>query len=277
MPAAGTRGPIVKEIPLVTDELETELAALRAEVEEQRSHLARLELQTAPPMPRRRGVRRRGLVLGLIAALVLVPGLALAAVSFSDVPSSSAYYADIQAVATKGIMNGCGSGKFCPTGYVTNEKLAAYLNRLGALSAGKTPVVNANRLNGHTSTYYAPTGYATGFAPVTAITLEPNGAEHTLMSLTVPTGHYIVSARLQGVTGSDSPGNSYRFDCVLEGASAAIDAPVYRVGEADSQEVYMTFEGKYVGAGPITLVCSSANGHTVYAQTGSMTAVKITN
>ncbi len=68
----------------------------------------------------------------------------LAAISFSDVPPSHPFYNDIQAVADAGVTTGCGGGKYCPEDNVTRGQMAAFMNRLGALGAGKTPVVNAN-------------------------------------------------------------------------------------------------------------------------------------
>lgn len=260
----------------MSDELRTELEALRARLAEQQDLISRLEREAGltDRRPRRRRSLRAGVVLALVAAFALVPALALAAVAFSDVSSSNPYSADIQAVAGKGVMTGCGSGKFCPTAYVTNQQLARYLNRLGALTSGATPVANAARLAGHSGTYYASAGYATSFS--TEVTMEAAGTSHKLMSITVPTGVYIVTARLQGRTGTDGGGNNFRYDCTLQGADAVIDDPVYRVGETNSVENYLTYEGRYSGAGPITLTCRSANGHTLYAVSGVLTAVKVT-
>ena len=41
-----------------------------------------------------------------------------------------------------------GGGNYCPKDYVTREQMAAFMNRLGALQAGKTPVVNADKVDG---------------------------------------------------------------------------------------------------------------------------------
>ena len=68
----------------------------------------------------------------------------LAAIVFSDVPVSHPFYSDIQAVANAGVTTGCGGGKYCPEDNVTRGQMAAFMNRLGALGPGKTPVVNAN-------------------------------------------------------------------------------------------------------------------------------------
>jgi hypothetical protein len=116
-------------------------------------------------------------------------------------------------------------------------------------------------------------GYSTSFN--TEVTLEAAGSSHTLMTLSVPSGSYIVVARLQGKTGTDGGGNNFRYDCELAGAEGIIDNPIYRVGETNSVENYLTYQGGYTGAGPITLACASANVHTLKAITGSLVATKV--
>jgi hypothetical protein len=116
-------------------------------------------------------------------------------------------------------------------------------------------------------------GYSTRFS--TEVELEKAGTTHTLMTLNVPSGSYIVVARLQGRTGSDGGGNSFRYDCILAGAEGAIDSPVYRVGETNGLENYLTYQGSYAGSGPITLKCQSANAHTLFAISGSIVAIKV--
>jgi hypothetical protein len=119
-------------------------------------------------------------------------------------------------------------------------------------------------------------GYSTGFTDLNEVTLTSAGETHTLMSLSVPAGSYIVTARLQGRTGGDGGGNSFRYDCTLGGPGGVIDAPIYRVGETNGVENYLTYEGGYTGeAGQITLVCRSANSHTLIAVSGSMVASEV--
>ena len=84
----------------------------------------------------------------LLAAVVITASLAfplgvLANHTFTDVPTSNTFHADIDALATSGVTTGCAAGKYCPKDFVTREQMAAFLNRLGALGPGKTPVVNA--------------------------------------------------------------------------------------------------------------------------------------
>jgi hypothetical protein len=118
-------------------------------------------------------------------------------------------------------------------------------------------------------------GYSTGFTDSTPVTLTAAGETHTLMSLSVPTGSYVVIARLQGFTGNDGGGNSFRYDCLLGGPGGTIDNPIYRVGETNAVENYLTYEGGYTGAGSITLECRSANSHTLTALSGSMVATEV--
>lgn len=109
--------------------------------------------------------------VALSIALIGLPGAALASHLFSDVPTSHTFHADISALVAKGVTGGCGGGKYCPNDYVTRAQMAAFLNRLGALSPSKTPVVNADRLDGKDSTEFATDfgteavpGWGTGFS-----------------------------------------------------------------------------------------------------------------
>ena len=94
--------------------------------------------------------RRTAITLATAAFTLGIPlGAAIGGSSgFSDVPTSNAFYADIEALASSGVTTGCGGGKFCPKDTVTREQMAAFMNRLGALQAGKTPVVNADKVDG---------------------------------------------------------------------------------------------------------------------------------
>jgi hypothetical protein len=87
---------------------------------------------------------RRVTLVGFVAAIVLaVPMVVLASHQYSDVPNGNFYHADIDAITDAGVTTGCGGGKYCPAAFVTREQMAAFLNRLGALQVGKTPVANA--------------------------------------------------------------------------------------------------------------------------------------
>jgi hypothetical protein len=100
---------------------------------------------------------QRGALLGavILGALIAFPLGILASHRFTDVPDSNSYHADIDALADAGVTTGCGDGTtFCPSAFVTREQMAAFMNRLGALAAGKTPVVNAAKLDGLDSTKF---------------------------------------------------------------------------------------------------------------------------
>jgi hypothetical protein len=98
----------------------------------------------------------------LVATVVLTAAFAfpigvLASHEFTDVPTSSTFHDDISAIADAGVTTGCAAGKYCPKDFVTREQMAAFLNRLGALAPGKTPVVNATKLDGKDSTAFLET------------------------------------------------------------------------------------------------------------------------
>ncbi len=133
------------------DELRAQLAEQRQEIERLQHNRGRFRL---PSTVRRMGGRgKAGLAIALIGLLAMAPALALAA-TFSDVSPSNTFYNDVEAIAAAGVTTGCGGGKYCPDDYVTRGQMAAFMNRLGALQAGKTPVVNAARLSGKTASAF---------------------------------------------------------------------------------------------------------------------------
>jgi hypothetical protein len=103
----------------------------------------------------------------LVTVLIALPVGVLASHQFADVPDSNPFHTDIDALADSGVTTGCGGSNFCPKDYVTREQMAAFMNRLGALQAGKTPVVNADKLDGLDST---------AFTQGTGRTFAENGA-----------------------------------------------------------------------------------------------------
>jgi hypothetical protein len=101
--------------------------------------------------------RARLVAVAFVAAFAIaLPLGAFAAHQFADVPDTNPFHADIDALADSGVTSGCGGGNFCPKDAVTREQMAAFLNRLGALAPGKTPVVNADKLDGIDSTGFVP-------------------------------------------------------------------------------------------------------------------------
>jgi S-layer homology domain len=109
----------------------------------------------------------------------------LASHQFSDVPNSNIFHGDVDALVDAGVTAGCGGGKYCPNQAVTRGQMAAFMNRLGALAPGKTPVVNADRVDGYharTLSGVASTG-GSGTIAITGTDLTSNFTE--LGSVTV--------------------------------------------------------------------------------------------
>ena len=88
------------------------------------------------------------LIATVVVATALPLGIVLASHTFNDVPSTNQFHNDISAIAAAGVTSGCGGGNYCPKDNVTREQMAAFMNRLGALGPGQTPVVNADQLDG---------------------------------------------------------------------------------------------------------------------------------
>lgn len=92
--------------------------------------------------------KRHSRLLTLSAAfamLVALPaGVMMAGTNpFTDVSESAWYYNDVMAIYNAGVTGGCTPTKYCPDKNVTRAEMAAFLNRVGALGSGKTPVANA--------------------------------------------------------------------------------------------------------------------------------------
>lgn len=157
--------------------------------------------------PRLGRPRRSLIVVMVMTALLAFPaGLVLASHSFSDVPDSHPFHADIAAVKDSGVSpTGCGGGKFCPEDNVTRGQMAAFLNRIGALGPGKTPVANAK-------TSLSTDGYSLGCA---TDTVRSGGVciEKTGRATTSYWGAIDECATLSGIFGS---GWRYRLPLASE-------------------------------------------------------------
>jgi S-layer family protein len=78
----------------------------------------------------RRWLRRRGrlVIAGTVAALAIA-AVPAAWATFTDVPPSNPFYADINALQGAGITQGCGGGNFCPTQNIQRQGEAAFVHR----------------------------------------------------------------------------------------------------------------------------------------------------
>ncbi|MDP8958777.1 MAG: hypothetical protein M3N51_06155 [Actinomycetota bacterium] len=107
-------------------------------------------------------VKRRWLRFAVVAAalgLVAGPGSVWAYHSFADVPADAYYHEDATALRDAGVTLGCTAdgSRYCPDDFVTRGQMASFLNRLGALSPDKQPVVNADKLDGKDATEFLTT------------------------------------------------------------------------------------------------------------------------
>jgi hypothetical protein len=146
-----------------------------------------------------RRIRRALAMSALLAVGMLIPNLiTVASHQFSDVPDSNGFHADIDALVDSGVTQGCGPSIYCPSDDVTREQMAAFLNRLGALGPGKTPVVNADKVDGFDSNELG--AMRLGPVETTALVGGTGGGPYTL---TCPEGS--VATGLVGDLGSIEP------------------------------------------------------------------------
>ena len=142
-------------------------------------------------MTRNRRPPRQLMLAALLGAALALPVGALAGHQFVDVPNGQFFHADIGAVAAAGVATGCGGGNYCPDNFVTRGEMAAFLNRLGALEATKTPVVNADRLDsihGNQYTRFATANHTGG----QSIPGFPDFVTHGTVSITAPFAGYVL-------------------------------------------------------------------------------------
>lgn len=72
---------------------------------------------------------RRDALVMIVRAAGLDVSASPSSPTFSDVASDDPGYAEIEAAAAAGLVNGCGDGKFCPNAAVTRSAFAAFLAR----------------------------------------------------------------------------------------------------------------------------------------------------
>jgi hypothetical protein len=153
--------------------------------------------------------RRTALILaGLVLALTTPLGIVLANHTFTDVPTSHPFHADIAVVAASGVASGCSATRYCPDAYVTRGQMAAFLNRLGALSPEKPPVVNADELDGRDANELTRVAAMRTTVTSPGLPASPTYQFYgTPLSITAPTDGYVL------VTGDVTVLNSGSTPC----------------------------------------------------------------
>jgi hypothetical protein len=194
-------------------------------------------------------------VLVFAGALVAFPLGVLASHQYADVPDSNPFHGDITAITNAGITSGCGGGNYCPDRNVTRAEMAAFMNRLGALAANKTPVVNADKVDGWHANGVNRVAY--NYEP--DILVDGNAATNGALSTTITTpgwGYLLIwgGADIYNSTsgGSDTVTCDLRVDAVnVPGTYRDVDNQYGGTGSIDNDQVNCTTSGGY-------LVCDAA-------------------
>lgn len=141
-------------------------------------------------------IQRRHLIIlagVLLAAVIVIPGVAWASNSFTDVPDTDWAHDDITWLADAGVTLGCGNGEFCPDAFVTRRQLAVFMHRLA-----ENNVVDAATLDGLDSTEFAPSDLVG--STIMTVSSDPLGNPMFEGALNGPTGlsrveggHYVVT------------------------------------------------------------------------------------
>jgi len=108
--------------------------------------------------------RKRLITFAVALAVLLVAPLAvMASHSFTDVPDSNTFHADIAWLADADVTKGCNppaNTLYCPKDFVTREQMAAFMHRLA-----DNQVVDAGALEGMSSSDFVEEGEANSVTP----------------------------------------------------------------------------------------------------------------
>ena len=212
----------------------------------------------------------------LLGAAIAFPLGVIASHRFSDVPTSNTFHADIDAIADVGVTTGCGVNLYCPKDFVTREQMAAFLNRLGALQAGKTPVVNADRVDGLQASQFARSDVAVGGQTgCTGAIMRPVSSTMTYASvnasiwMTTSAGSFICPIHLPDgatITGFETHlydnSSTEQAHCVLN--RAAWDIGVFEVVAEGPQTSLNGQPGNVVESAPEIILPTVANATYSY-------------
>ena len=213
-----------------------------------------------------------------VTALIVAPLTAYAIHDFTDVPDSNTFHEDISAIADAGVTLGCNppdNDEYCPDDNVTREQMAAFMNRLGALGPGKTPVANAAtalQADNATTAGDADTvdgqhaadlinGAALVNSAGTNVSLAA-GATTEVLSLELAPGTYVLSTT--GILNNNA-GTSQSVECEFSAGGASIDTsspiilgPNVQTGDRESITLHLLAELDATSAA--SLSCTTSGG-----------------
>lgn len=205
--------------------------------------------------------RKLKLVIGVVAAAVLLPSVALASHQFTDVPDSNIFHDDIGWLADSGVTLGCNppaNDAFCPKDNVTREQMSAFLRRLAL-----NQVVDAGTVEGYT---------ADGLTRVAYAVQEANSPAGTLLEteITAPTSGLLLIGASFAVFGNAT--DDVAFSC-----RAAVDGVAIQSGDGfgqfdapQIQDQCVVHATQEVDAGTYT-VTIDGTGSTATFERGTMT------
>jgi S-layer homology domain len=199
----------------------------------------------------------RSLIMALIVfALIAATPLAVsAAASFTDVPDTHTFSADIQWLADAGVTKGCNpptNDRFCPEANVNRGQMAAFMHRLAT-----SQEVDAGTVQGLDPEDLRPFVYTTrveGPNEITGVTtFEP------VASVDLPAGKYLVQAKAFFWSNDAS---DWWADCKLITENVADDVWLDVAAEADNNQAAASFIAvdELTAATTVTLSCRDGGG-----------------
>ena len=215
--------------------------------------------------------------------------------TFSDVPTSNAYYGYIEAAYQAGITNGITSTTFGPTLPLTRAEAAKY----EVIAYGDGSAAQAITSTSFTDNAQIPTALVGYVAEANVIGLLkgfPNGSFQPNVSLTVPQEQHLLSqlATAMGSSGSTT-GNTVKVTAtpsdvsagqfvtlsalVTDASGQAVDTPVtFKVTGSNAGDALLSgssFVASQPGTYTIEAVAGSVTGTTIVDVYGAATGLKI--
>jgi hypothetical protein len=102
-------------------------------------------------------IRKRTVFIAVLAILLIIPIAAYAGSAFDDVADGSTHAEGIAWMKTSGVSLGCGGNNYCPDDYLTRAQMGSFMYRLSGNDPATPPSVNADKLDGHDSSYFLTT------------------------------------------------------------------------------------------------------------------------
>ena len=230
-------------------------------------------------------------------ALIVAPLTAIASHSFTDVPDTNTFHADIAWLADAGVTKGCNppaNTEFCPNDNVSRGQMSAFMRRFAqyidaedgtpgqadnATTADSATTAasadNADKLDGLDSTDLQTTAYS---ARTETFVDVPASSTVDVMTLDLPAGSYLIQARASLNQNFGSIGRN--IECTLTAGSTSQTLENFQTEPntgIDTLDNSFMIVHTFDAAGQAVLSCEGFSGWSGNVIDPSITAISVSN